>query len=97
MAEADDNLAITLTVKQLKAIVRESVREELGERASEPAKRYMDAADIATHFDVSRATVHNWIKHEGCPHKLRGKILRFEIAAVEAWFHGREPGLRRVK
>lgn len=63
----------------------------------EPSPKYVDAKAIAEHFGVSRATVHNWTTKEDCPHILRGGVLRFEVAAVEAWFRGREPGLRRVK
>lgn len=88
---------IALTPDELRELVRSAVREELGGEKPAQAKRYLDAREIASYYEVSRATVHNWIKNEGCPHLLRGKVLRFELAAVEAWMRGREPGLRRVK
>jgi len=86
---------ILVTATELRAIVREAVQDALG-TATEAPPRYAEASDIAKHFGVSRATVSAW-KQDGCPHILRGKVLRFELAAVEAWFRGREPGLRRVK
>lgn len=54
---------------------------------------YVPTEIIESHFGVSRATVHNWIHKEGCPHHMRGKILRFKLSAVEEWFSGRQ---RRV-
>lgn len=56
---------------------------------------YVSSETIQKHFGVSRATVHNWIHDEGCPHEMRGKILRFKMTAVEDWFHGRK--LRSVR
>jgi len=103
MAEpiAKDRLLVTLTVGELERLIDERVAGVLGEPRSpapaQPPPRYVDPAAIARHFGVSRATVHNWVHREGCPHEQRGKLVRFELAAVEAWFRGRAPGLRRVK
>jgi hypothetical protein len=88
---------IALSPDELRAMVRDAVAEAMAGDKPASTKRYMDAKEIAAHFGVSRATVSNWTAKEGCPHLLRGKVLRFELAAVEAWFRGREPSLRRVK
>lgn len=45
-------------------------------------------------YKISRATLHRWVA-SGCPHEKRGKILRFKLPDVAAWFGGRT--LRRVK
>lgn len=57
---------------------------------------YVDSEALQKHFNVSRATVHNWIHDDGCPHEMRGKVLRFKLSAVEDWFTRRQP-LRPVK
>lgn len=58
---------------------------------------YVDAEVIEDHFRVSRATVHNWVHNEGCPHHQRGKILRFKLGDVEDWFAGRQQRRAMVK
>lgn len=88
---------IAVTSEELQEMVTTAVRKALDERGPGVAKRYLDAKEIAKHFGVSRATVQNWIRHEDCPCMSRGKVLRFELAAVEAWFRGRTPSLKRVK
>ncbi len=94
------NEVAVISPEQLKALVREVVRdvvrEELGRtKPAEITKRYCDIAEIATYFGVSRDTVRKWATEDECPHSVHGKLWRFELAAVEAWFHGK--GLRRVK
>jgi phage terminase Nu1 subunit (DNA packaging protein) len=49
----------------------------------------VDAQVVQRHFDVSRATVHNWVHTEGCPHAKRGKVLRFQLSAVCEWYANR--------
>ena len=88
---------VAVSPEELAELVRKAVRDELTQSPPKPGKSYLDANEIATHYGISRSTVQNWISEEDCPHIMRGKVLRFELAAVEAWFRGREPGLRRVK
>jgi excisionase family DNA binding protein len=88
---------VAISPEELTELVRKAIRDELSESPPKPRKNYVDAKEIAEHFGVSRATVHAWIHEESCPHILKGRVLRFELAAVEAWFRGREPGLKRVK
>jgi excisionase family DNA binding protein len=88
---------VAVSPEELAELVKKAVREELAHNPPKPGKNYLDARELAEHYSVSRSTVQNWISEEGCPHIMRGKVLRFELAAVDAWFRGREPGLRRVK
>jgi hypothetical protein len=88
---------IAVSPDELAELMRKAVADALEKSPPAPAKRYLDAAEIAKHFSVSRTLVNQWTKQDGCPHILKGKILRFELAAVETWFRGREAGLRRVK
>lgn len=88
---------IAVSPEELAELVKKAVREELAQSPPKSGKTYLDAGEIAERFAVSRATVNHWTKHDGCPHLIRGKVLRFELAAVEAWFRGRGPGLTRVK
>lgn len=79
-------------------LVREQLDRLTAAVAARPASEsYVDHEVLEKHFGVSRATIHNWVHKEGCPHVLRGKVLRFQMSAVEAWFHGRGPNLKRVK
>jgi excisionase family DNA binding protein len=74
---------------------RALIREELGQQT--PAETYVDSEAIQKYFGISRATVHNWVHEDGCPHEKRGKILRFKLSAVESWFAGRNKPLKRVR
>jgi excisionase family DNA binding protein len=85
---------IAMTPEQITALVKGAVREAMAGAAEAP--QYLTAAEIAKCFRVSRPTVSKWTA-AGCPHIMRGNVLRFELAAVQAWFDGRQPGLRRVK
>ncbi len=82
----------TLTEEQLVELMRKAVAEALQKAPPPATKRYMDAGEISKYYGVSRTTVNQWTKQDGCPHMMKGKVLRFE-----AWFRGREAGLRRVK
>jgi excisionase family DNA binding protein len=80
-----------VSAEELKALIRETVREvvreELGRtKPPEIIKRYCDILEIATYFNVSRDTVRKWATEDGCPHSVHGKLWRFELEAVEAWF-----------
>jgi predicted DNA-binding transcriptional regulator AlpA len=89
--------SIVLTPEELSALVETAVAKALARNPPKPRKSYLDAAEIGVHFGVSRATIHAWIYEDGCPHIKRGKLLRFELAAVEAWFRSRKPSKLRAK
>jgi len=82
-------MIVTLTVGELRSIIREEVQrayEAWQREQPERALVWVGPEEIQKRFGISRGTVHNWIRNEGCPHDMRGKILRFQISAVEAWF-----------
>jgi len=80
---------VAVSPEELAELVKGAVRDALQQTPPKPAKAYLDAAEVATHFGVSRTTVHEWTRNEDCPHVMRGKVLRYELAAVDAWFRGR--------
>lgn len=82
--------AVFLSPEELAQLVRQAVREELAASPPKPRKNFLDAGEVAAHFGVCRATVHNWANDEGCPCIKRGKLLRFELAAVDGWVRGSE-------
>jgi excisionase family DNA binding protein len=82
-----------LTVEEFIELMRS---ERAAPAEPRPVETYVDAEAVAKHFGVHRGTVHNWVHKEGCPHEMRGKILRFRLEAVEAWFRNR-PTLRKVR
>lgn len=91
-------MIVTLTVGELQAMIDQAVAKANGNATHEQPSRYVDMQHLADHYGVSKATVSNWIRKESCPHIQRGKVVRFEIDAVEAWFRGRKStGLQRVK
>lgn len=79
---------VVITVAELRAIVRDEVSRALRADARRNARvdTYVTSEALQQRFGISRATVHNWVHNRGCPHEMRGKILRFNLAAVEAWF-----------
>lgn len=93
----DGRLLVQLTAADLRALVRDEVARALGGKHGNDAavETYVAPDALEAHFGISRGTVHNWVR-EGCPHEVRGKILRFKMSEVEAWFSGRG-GLRRVR
>lgn len=95
MSVDNDRMIVTLTVGELRALIREEVQRALAERrggaAAGPARSYIGPEELAKHFGVSRGTVHNWVRTGGCPHEVRGKIVRFKLSDVEAWFAAGKP------
>lgn len=79
---------LAMSEEEFVAAVRKAVRDELAGAPAQVAKRYVDVAELATHFGVSRATIRNWIG-EGLPVLRRGKLLRFELEVAELWIRGR--------
>lgn len=90
---------LIITANDIEAIVRRAVRAELMFVSPAPtpklAKTYVSDAELAVHYGVSRAMIHNWVAVEGCPHSMKGKCRRFTRTAVEAWF--RRKGRKRAR
>ena len=85
------------TFAELRALIRDEVQRLAGDKpaANDAPPVYVSIDDIQRHFGVSRGTVNNWVHKEGCPHDKRGRILRFKLGEVEAWFSERK--LRRMR
>lgn len=95
-ARDDDKMIVQGTFAELRALIRDEVQRAAGNPANDaPAAVYVSADTLQKHFGVSRATVHSWVHKEGCPHDKRGRILRFKLGEVEAWFSQRK--LRRAR
>lgn len=93
----DKGRADSALLDEIRSVRRElaELRLELKSANHQAVEIYVDSEAIQKHFGISRATVHNWIHEEACPHEMRGKVLRFKMSAVESWFSGRK--LRSVR
>ena len=78
-------LAVTLTVDELRALVRDAVRAELGDRA-EPESEFMTRDQVAELLHVDVRSVTNYVKKRGLPAmKLGGNEWRFRRSEVLKW------------
>lgn len=84
---------VVMTADELRELIRDAVQRAIaGKPANDkPERVYVSVDVLQQHFGVSRTTVHSWVHSEGCPHDMRGRILRFKMADVEAWFASRPP------
>jgi hypothetical protein len=88
-------LLVTLSLDDLRALVREAVRAELVERApASGTSTLRDRRELAHHLGVSPATVTR-LTAEGCPCTYVGDSPRYDIGAVCAWLA--ERGRRGTK
>lgn len=79
---------VAVSPEELEKIVRKAVRDELLQTPPRP-KNWLGAEEIALHFDVSKATVFNWVRR-GCPHYDVGGLRRFELGPVDRWFRNQK-------
>lgn len=87
---------ILLTAEQLRALVREAVREEMrAAAANDAAPEYLTRRQLAELLGCTTASIRNW-EREGLPVVYAGAgSPRYARAAVTAWLEGRK--LRAVK
>jgi excisionase family DNA binding protein len=87
-----DSMLVTLTVEQLRAIVREEVA------AARPAE-FVDSAEVARLLRVETSTVPTLVKRDGLPHHRIGRQYRFRVPEVVAWAEERaqRPGAHARK
>lgn len=57
----DGDLVVTVTIGELRELMREVLRDELAEDESDLSP-YMSTTEVAERYDVSRRTVLNWCK-----------------------------------
>ena len=50
---------------------------------SQPVSKLVQFKDVAEHFDVSVATVRNWVKDKRIPFAKIGSVYRFKIEEIE--------------
>jgi predicted DNA-binding transcriptional regulator AlpA len=85
-----NDLAVTLTVEQLKALIRESVREEVAKAPAAPAPEVLTLEGCADLLDLSTKTVSKLEREAGLPsHELSPGDRRFRRSEVLAWLSAR--------
>lgn len=84
-------LAVTLTVEELRALVREAVIEAVGPRK---ATEMMTREAVAELLDVHPRVVATYVRKRGLPGVQIGRTWRFVRAEVVAWIEaqGVKPG-----
>jgi len=80
----DDQMLVTLTRGQLKALVFEAASEAVRLHGSSAITPWTDVAAVAKHFDVSGQTIKNWIAR-GAPARKVGSTYRIKLVDFEAW------------
>lgn len=85
---ADERLAVTLTLGELRELMREAALEAVAELGSAPKPALLDRNGIAQALGVSSSTVDR-LRREGMPSILIGDSPRFEIEPCLAFLRGR--------
>lgn len=49
---------------------------------------WVSLEDIATHLDVSKDSVHRWIRNRGMPAHKIGRLWKFKVSEVDEWVCG---------
>lgn len=49
------------------------------------ANRWLSVEEIAEHLQIKKDTVYKWVAHKGMPAKKVGRLLRFQVNAVDKW------------
>jgi excisionase family DNA binding protein len=49
-------------------------------------ERWVDIDEVAAHLRVARKTIYRWIEAKGFPAHRAGRLLRFKLSEVDAWF-----------
>lgn len=79
---------IVVSTDELRALVRDAVREALEGRVAEPAI-WLDAKGAAELLNVNERTVARLAKRGELAYSRVGKLLRFERAAVVSYLEGK--------
>lgn len=85
---ADERLAVTLTLGELRELVRDAALEAVADAACAPRPALLDRSGLAQALGVGTSTVDRF-RREGCPVLWVGDSPRFEIEPCLAWLRGR--------
>jgi excisionase family DNA binding protein len=59
-------------------------------------RSYLTAGQVADMLDVDKSTVHRWASSDAtCPALRLGKVVRFELQALERWLASKTQRSRR--
>lgn len=86
---ADDRLAVTLTLGELRELVRTAALQAVAEAVNAPQPALLDRSGIARALGVGTSSVDRF-RREGMPCVHVGDSPRFEIEPCLAWLRGRE-------
>lgn len=82
-------LAVTLTVADLRALVRDEVAAALAAREADEA--WLSTADAAKRLGTHPKTVARWVRHASLPaHRLGGTAYRFRAKEIDMWLAARD-------
>ncbi|HEU4731734.1 MAG TPA: helix-turn-helix domain-containing protein [Kofleriaceae bacterium] len=89
------DLVVTLSVEQLRALIREEVDGVIA-RQRPKGKEVLGFGEVCELLDASAPTVRRWIQKDNLPYiklggRSGGKILKFRRSEVLAWLDGRRP------
>lgn len=49
------------------------------------AEPWISLEDVASHLDVSKDSVHRWIRNRGMPAHKIGRLWKFKVSEVDEW------------
>lgn len=92
-------LAVTLTITELRDLVREAVRTELSKRLDSALLEAFTLEQIADVLHLSTKSVLALVRREGFPGAKVGGLWRFEREAVREWLRAKavQPGAHSRK
>ncbi len=88
-ASSADPLLVTLTAKQLLALVQEAIQAAVDEVARPRPTALIDTHQLAVELKVSEPTVRR-LRDQGMPFVRIGDTFRYELAAVLDWLRTRK-------
>lgn len=84
----DERLAVTLTLGDLRELLREATLEIIGEAVGAPPPRLLDRNGLAVSFGCSASLVDK-LRREGMPCIMVGCSPRYEIEVCLSWLQTR--------
>ena len=87
----DSSLSVTLTVGQLKALVREEIEKAVGQNGHYQADRLLDAKEAAEILSVSEDWLYRRISKLPFTRRLGPKMLRFSFQGIQKWMATKKP------